>query len=55
LHKSPARQLAQITSLTILGTSTRSLLLRYHGNFMLLMATGASLTAVQWLGFAELW
>ena len=25
LHKSPARQLAQITSLTILGTSTRSL------------------------------
>jgi len=30
---SPANQLAQITSLTILATSTRSLQLCCHGNF----------------------
>jgi len=46
LHKTPARQLAQISSLTILRTPTRSLQLHCHGNFMPLMATGDSLTDV---------
>jgi len=39
----------------ILGTSTRSLQLSRHGNFHALMATGDSLTDVQWLGSAGLW
>jgi len=46
LHKTPARLLVQISSLTILGTPTRSLQLSRHGNFHALMATGDSLTDV---------
>jgi len=38
LHKTPARQLVRISSLTILGTSTSSLQLYRHGNFHALMA-----------------
>jgi len=45
-HIPPARQLAKITSQTILGTFTPSLQLRFHGNFMPLMAAGDSLTDV---------
>ena len=45
-HKTPARQLVQISSLTILGTPTRSLQLSQHGNFHALMATCNSVTDV---------
>ena len=47
LHKTSARQLVQTSSLTILGTSTKSSQLSRHGNFHTLMATGDSLTDVQ--------